>query len=120
MKTGEIIRKLRKERKMTQNQLADLLGYTSKSTICKIENDEIELTKNKLSAIAEIFGVDINALMGDLTDQPNEKIAEIYIKDVYGQPGIEIMESFSKLNSLGQKKAIESVTDLTEIEKYRK
>ena len=120
MKTGEIIQKLRKERKMTQDQLANLLGYRSKSTICKIENDEIDLTKNKLSSIANIFGVDINTLMGDKQEQSVEKIASIYIKEAFGQHGVDIMSSFSKLNPAGQQKAVEDVADLTEIPKYRK
>ena len=57
-----IIEQKRKERGMTQQQLADLLGM-NRSSISKYEND-IGLPHAKtLQKICEIFGVTIDSLL---------------------------------------------------------
>lgn len=57
MNTGNIIKNLRKRAGYTQAELAQKLGYTSPSTITKIELNQIELTQPKIKAIADLFGV---------------------------------------------------------------
>lgn len=66
--TGERIKKLRKDKGLTQQQLGELLGV-QKSAIAKYENGRIpNLKKETISKLAEIFNVSPNYLLG--IDEP--------------------------------------------------
>ena len=64
MQTSEIIRTLREKRGMTQSELAELLGYTDRSSIAKIETGKVDLSQSKLQQLMEIFNVPIHTLLG--------------------------------------------------------
>lgn len=65
--TGDIIKKLRKEKGLTQQQLGNLLGV-QKSAIAKYENGRVSnLKKETISKLAEIFNVSPNYLL-DIND----------------------------------------------------
>jgi len=68
MKLSKNIRYLRKQRGMSQEQLADLLGYKSYTTIQKWESGISDPPITVLQQIAEIFHVDIT----DLTEKDLE------------------------------------------------
>lgn len=73
MKLYENIKKYRNERGMSQERLAELMGYSEKSMISKIENGQVELGIGKIMKFAEIFGVPADALMGfDISEAYNE------------------------------------------------
>ena len=57
MKLYENIRLRREELKMSQQELADKLGYTSRSTITKIESGENDLTQSKIEAFAKALKI---------------------------------------------------------------
>ena len=54
---GAKIRERRQELGLTQQQLAELVGYTSKSTINKIENDVHDVNQTMLVKIADALKV---------------------------------------------------------------
>lgn len=54
---GERIRSLRKERGLTQEELANRLGYTHKSAINKIELNINKIPYSKIKEFADFFGV---------------------------------------------------------------
>lgn len=56
-KINEKIRRLRKEKNLSQDKLASLVGYSDRSVISRIEKGEIELSQSKLIAFAEVLGV---------------------------------------------------------------
>lgn len=58
------IKKLREERKMSQDELAKLTGYTSRSSIAKIEKGEVDLPQSKIIAFANALKTTPGALMG--------------------------------------------------------
>lgn len=60
---GENIKKLRIEKKITQDELARLVGYTSRSTINKIEKGKIDIPQSKILEFAKIFDVSPIELM---------------------------------------------------------
>lgn len=120
MNTGEIIKRLRKEKKMSQDQLAELLGYSGKSAISKLEKGGFELSQDKLVLAANIFGVSVDSLVNNEVSDTSEKVTMLNVKSLYGQSAVDILDAFNKLNNVGKKKAVEDVTDLTEIEKYCK
>ena len=57
------IKRLRIERNMTQDELAKILGYSSRSTINKIESDINTLSYDKLLKLVDVFKIDINELI---------------------------------------------------------
>ncbi len=140
MTTGQIIKKLREERNMTQEKLAELMGYSHKSSINKIEMGKADLPQSKIVAFAKIFGVIPCALIGVEPIRPatEEKIREwdetlnvsLILKNEvlliealqarYGKGAVQLLQAFVQLNSNGAKKAIDMVEDLTAIEKYIK
>lgn len=60
----ENIKRLRKERKLSQEDLAKLTGYTDRSSIAKIERGEVDLNQSKIQAFANAFNVTPQYLMG--------------------------------------------------------
>lgn len=66
MTINERIRNRRMELGMTQTALAEMLGYKSRTTIAKIEDGKIELSKSRIEAIAKALNVKVNYLMGTM------------------------------------------------------
>ena len=64
MDIGERIKKRREELGMTQSELARMVGYTSRSTINKIEKDGRGISQNKIVDIARALRVTPSYLMG--------------------------------------------------------
>lgn len=58
------IRRLRKQLNLSQDELARKLGYTSRSTINKIEAGKIDISRAKIQAFADALGVTPAYLMG--------------------------------------------------------
>lgn len=75
---GTNILKRRKELNMTQEELAKKIGYTSKSTINKIENGINDIPQSKIVAFAEALKTTPAYLMGwEQEQQKNDAIADI-------------------------------------------
>lgn len=64
MDIGERIRERRESLGMTQSELARAVGYTSRSTINKIEKDGRGISQDKIVAIAKALKVTPSYLMG--------------------------------------------------------
>ncbi|MBE5899994.1 MAG: helix-turn-helix transcriptional regulator [Lachnospiraceae bacterium] len=64
MTVGERIKERRLALKMSQQELADKLGYTSRSTINKIENDANNLRQPKIMDFAKALKTTPGYLMG--------------------------------------------------------
>lgn len=65
---GSRIRAKREELGMTQEQLANKLGYKSKSSITKIESGDRDLRQKKIKTIADALSTTPDYLMGWSTD----------------------------------------------------
>ena len=63
MSIGSNIKKRRFELRMSQQDLANALGYKTRSTIAKIESGENDLTQKKLQRFAEVLDTSIEALL---------------------------------------------------------
>ncbi len=64
MSIGKMIKKRREELGYTQEQLAEKMGYKSKSTINKIEAGINDITQSKITAFAKALKTTPSYLMG--------------------------------------------------------
>lgn len=58
------IKKLRQQKGWPQEYLAELMGYSGRSMISKIERGEIDLTQSRIKQFADIFNISPDDLMG--------------------------------------------------------
>lgn len=75
---GKYIRKYRKERKMTQAELAAVIG-TSRPNIGPLESDRTQPSINDVQRLADFFGVQITDIIG--TTEPSDILNDADIKD---------------------------------------
>lgn len=73
MPLGENIKQARIMAKMSQEELAQKLGYKSRSTIAKIESGENDLTQKKVAAFAKALNVSIDFLMDGNGNENNSQ-----------------------------------------------
>lgn len=102
----ENIKRLRKEKKMSQEKLAELTGYTDRSSIAKIEKGDVDLPQSKIMLFAKALGVDAGTLMGadGVVEQENE--ADNFIN------------GFQKLSDSHQKAILEYINFLSSQEHH--
>ena len=62
---GEKIKQYRKEKGLSQDDLAQSLGYKSRSSINKIEHGIYDLPLQKMMDMAKVLGVDVAVLFAD-------------------------------------------------------
>lgn len=63
MSIGSNIKKRRFELRMTQQELADAMGYKTRSTIAKIEAEENDVSHKKLEKFAQVLNTTMEALI---------------------------------------------------------
>ena len=92
------IKQIRLERGLSQEELAAKMGYTSRSTIAKIESGKNDIPQAKIKAFADALSTTPSRLMGldDETLQPaNDANTD------------KILKLANSLNSKGKKKTID-------------
>lgn len=70
MSIGANIKKRRFELKMSQQELADALGYKTRSTIAKIESGENDVSHSKLKRFAEVLDITVEELISGYSAAP--------------------------------------------------
>ena len=63
MSVGANIRRRRAELRMSQQELADAMGYKTRSTIAKIESGENDVSQKKLQRFAQVLDTTVEALI---------------------------------------------------------
>ena len=93
------IRELREQKKMSQEELARLTGYTSRSSIAKIEKGEVDLTQSKIIAFANALGTTPGKLMGlteiDTSSKPTTMAAH-FDGDEYTEAELDEIRQFAE------------------------
>lgn len=126
LNTGEKIKELRKKAKLTQQQLADILGV-KKASIQKYESGSVaNLKKDTIEILAEVFSVSPTYIIGweeydkkvDVKSLSDEVafIEEIQLR--FGYVGVEFYNVFLELNEEGRRKLLFYAEDLQGNEKY--
>ena len=116
MEFSSNLRYLRKERGMSQDELADKLGYKSFTTIQKCESGVSEPSVSTLRVIANIFGVSMDQMINQDLSVPSSSSADPLQLTEQEE---HLVVSFRCLNEEGREKAIEYVVDLAGMEKYQ-
>lgn len=78
MKTGEKIRLLRRQRKLTQTDMASALNLSQRA-YSKIENDEVQLKIDRLQDIANLLHTETKELLPNLPNQNFESVTHSQI-----------------------------------------
>ncbi len=59
------LKELRKLKGLTQNDMAQKLGYKGKSSYCMLENGQVRMTIDTAKKIADILGEDVKVIFFD-------------------------------------------------------
>ncbi|MGH0950032.1 MULTISPECIES: helix-turn-helix domain-containing protein [Bacillus] len=74
MTIGMRIRNIRKEKKITQEELAKNLGFSGSSAISYIENGQRKLNADKIPKLAECLGVTIEEIFLNKSRQNDDNM----------------------------------------------
>ena len=126
MTMGNRIRNLRKQHKMTQEELGVRLGV-GKSAILKYEKGQVEnLPRSTIEKMSIIFGVTPSYLMCFDEWEENEQMLsdEVMlierIQAKWGKQMVVLMQHYSELNQEGQETLIRISESLNLLDKYKK
>ena len=126
MTMGERIRILRKEHKMSMDELGKYLGV-GKSAILKYEKGQVEnLPRSTIERMAILFGVSPSYLMcfdqweenSDALSDEVKLIERIQVK--WGKEVVALLRNYSDLNEEGQKTLCNICESLGELNKFKK
>lgn len=90
---GENVKKLREERGLTQEDLADMLKIT-RSAVTMIEANRRKVSSDEVVALCQIFGVSADAL---LDNEVKEDPSDIFVR------------TFNQLSSEDQREVIDMI-----------
>ena len=105
MKIGERIKYRREQLEMSQDELARRLGYKSRSSINKIENDASGLPQTKIAAIAAALQTTPAYIMGweeEIKKAP-EEMAERHYQIIMDSDISEMFDDFKLLDEAQRK-----------------
>lgn len=88
------IKRLREQLGMSQDELAEKTGYTSRSSIAKIEKGLVDLQQSKSISFANALGVTPSQLMG-WDDQPTTMAAH-FDGDEYTEAELEDIRAYAE------------------------
>ena len=99
---GEKIKEVRLKHNLTQQEFAEILGYTSKSMIAHIENGDSEMSNGKISLLIEKFEIDANLLFGNNKSNKDKAVGQEIrelakhlaplVKEIWGEHSISDLE----------------------------
>ena len=100
MKIGDRIKQRREELNLSQEELAKRLGYKSRSSINKIENDASGLPQHKIAAIAKALLTTPSYIMGweEQIENNPEEVAEKHVEMLTDADLLEVYEYFKVLD----------------------
>ena len=95
------IKRLRKENRLSQEELAQKTGYTDRSSIAKIEKGEIDLPQSKIALFASALGVSMSELMGNTGLSAPVSVSTP--ADFFAPEEIELIEKYRVLDDYGKR-----------------
>lgn len=111
------IREIRKQKGLTQKQLAEKLGITQ-AGVSAMETNSDNITTKTIANVADALGVHFVDLTFDLGDiEADGQLLEIMN---FRYEDLLILEKFKMLNADGQHEAIKRISELTQLPEYTK
>ncbi len=124
MTVGERIKKARQEKGISQTELAERLGYKSRSSINKIEVEGRDIPRSMIVKFAQALGVTPAYLMGweNESDNTEPTVSETYnlILKVFGKQTAELIHLFNSFNDEGKEKLLDTAQDMAQLSRYKK
>ena len=122
--TGDMIRKCRTEKGLTQKKLGELCGIAD-SNIRKYESGNQNPKIETLQKIADALDIPVNRLLAGKIisrDELKEKLSEYGLTHLVPDTEEErtVLENCKKLNETGKKEPAKRVEELTHLEKNTK
>ena len=124
---GKNIKSVRKSKKMTQGQLASMIGRTA-SSIRKYEMGLNDIPNEIIIKIADALEVAPGELLGvenwETKFNPDAQLSEEVktieaIQAFFGEDAVKLLQQFQMLNSTGKEKALSDLEDMTMLSKYQ-
>lgn len=103
MELHKIVRSKRIALKMTQQELAQKLGYKSTSTIAKIESGKNDIPQAKLAAFAEALNTTTADLMGFKNVKPVQEVSANTVTCTISKGKPQLEELIKKLDRLDER-----------------
>jgi transcriptional regulator with XRE-family HTH domain len=111
MKIGERIKYRREELGLSQDELARRLGYKSRSSINKIENDASGLPQTKIVAIANALQTTPSYIMGwQEVQKKNDTLTDIVVQLRSDDELLSLIEGITQLDPV-QRATVKQVVD---------
>ena len=85
----EKLKARRKELGLSQDDLARLMGYKSRSTINKIESGQVDLSRSKIDKFSKVLQVSPSYLMGWTDQEENELDYTEWFTSILGLPDVD-------------------------------
>ena len=114
MTLGERIKKLRLEAGLTQEELAKEIGYSTKTSISKIENDVLDINQSTIVALARALKTTPSVLMG-WTEKENKPPLKLPSADEQ-----ELLTIYRNVNQEGQDYIMQTARMVGDTERYQK
>ena len=119
MQFGLVLKTLRTRNKMTQKQLADILGV-SESRIGMYERCQREPDFEMLEAIADYFNVDMDFLTGRTDVERQFTFSPASAAPALSSDEEQLVTDYRSLNAEGREKVSEYAADLVASGRYQK
>jgi len=110
------IKELRKEKGLTQSDLAAKAGYSDKGMISYIESGKVDLPFSKIEIFAKIFEISMSELMGNdgCTDSFNEYSPTLSPSEN------QLVDNYRQLNPEGRERLLEDSEMYVASGRYKK
>ena len=93
---GLKIKSLREDKKLSQSELATLVGYKDKTAIAKVEAGKVDLPQSKISAFAKALNTSTSYLFSDEADEDPLTIAAHFDGDEYTEEELDEIKKFAE------------------------
>ena len=117
MTMGEKIKFLRLEKGLSQEELAALVGFKTRSAINKIETDLRDLKHSQIIQFARVLDSSPHYLLG-WTDDPHARAIPQPLP--LSEDEQELVDLYRMLNSDGRTAALAAVKGFASLDQYRK
>lgn len=92
---GLKIKSLREVKKLSQSELATLVGYKDKTAIAKVEAGKVDLPQSKISAFAKALNTTTSYLFSDEPDEEPLTIAAHFDGDEYTEAELDKIKEYA-------------------------